>query len=333
MIQKHLHNKKPAKKNKPRLDSYLKQAQSFRHTKRIREGGSFLQKVALAAIIPLAATSSVVAQPRAACITILTTTSYDYVIKYLMFNYSCINIDNNNASCYPSTTNTSVASLTATATQNAVLATCTWSCSCGLVIIDCEDGLGAPCDIVPVELSSFIATPDLNSIVLKWETASEINNSGYEILRSIDGRYYHKVFWTDGHGNSQEGQSYSWVDRNIRPNTNYYYRLNQIDRDGTNTYSEVVSAMITDEKIIEVSEVFPNPVKKDFVKLKINTPVEVEAKLIIFDGMGMLVKKGEKLLIKGTNFLKINVRNLVPGIYYTKVQIGQEMWYRKIIVQ
>lgn len=327
MVQKKLNTKKLSN-SKPSLNAYLKQAQSFRKTRRNSDSRKLLRKAALAAIIPLAAITKVDAQCTFTFTSVNTTGSYVSVIKYFNAAQFCSPIGNQNVvSC--SSTNSFVFGK---ANTNAVSASCRWSCSCGTVIIDCSDGLGN-CPAVPIDLMDFRAVIELNTISLRWETAFELNNSGFEILRSTDGTFYHKIGWKNGQGDSQEKQNYQWVDKDIRPNTNYYYRLNQIDRDGTNDYSPVITAMIKDVHLLEVSEIFPNPVNLNFAILKINTPVEKEARVTIFDGRGVKVDDGERYLKEGTNVMQIDVRDLNAGTYFAKLQVGQELWYRKILVQ
>ncbi len=338
MVIKNLHNKtKINKRALPSLDAYLQQAQSYRRNGSIKKGKQMLRKAALASVIPLAAISTANGQ----CMIGLTqkntfgmTHSFYYILNT---SGMCSNTMLNNAMAFPAPgAPMTTVFLVATAMTNASMASAGWSCSCGgmssTFLFDCNDGFGAACPL-PVELVYFDAKTDLNSIVLKWETATEVNNSGFEILRSTDGYFYNKIGWLAGNGNSQESKQYQFVDKDIRPNKIYYYRLNQLDYDGTNDYSPVVTTMITDETIIEVGEVFPNPVGGNFARIEINTPVEAEARMLLFDARGALMSEGETYLKEGTNYLKIDVKDLIPGTYFAKVQVGQEWWYRKIWVQ
>lgn len=337
MIKKHLHPKgKTSDQSLPNLDSYLLQAQVFRSKAYAGKNKGLIQKAALAAVIPLAAASTMNGQ----CI-ISTTKVNEFppnvsVYKILTSVASCLSTKNNNVNaCFPSATPNNTIFLVASAPTFATNASCAWYCNCGgiggNIIIDGNDGLGQP--PLPVELTNIKALPSGKSIVLNWETASEINNSGFEILRSSDSYFYQKIAWVAGKGNNHEAQQYQWVDKNIRPNKTYYYRLNQLDFDGSNDYSPVVTAMVTDQNIIEVREVSPNPVKGKIARLEINTPVEIEARVQLFDSRGAIINEGEKLLNVGTNYLKINVSQLVSGTYFAKVQVGQELWYRKVWVQ
>ncbi len=93
-------------------------------------------------------------------------------------------------------------------------------------------------------------------ILLQWQTASELQNSGFEIQRSKDGQNWQVLDFVKGYGTTAEAQQYKWLDE--QPNTgDNYYQLKQIDEDGSYEYSEIV--------VVEMAgkgtdlEVFPNP--------------------------------------------------------------------------
>ena len=69
--------------------------------------------------------------------------------------------------------------------------------------------------IVPVELTSFIATANGKEVILSWATATELNNLGFEIQRSSDAREFYSVGFVDGHGTTTEPQNYSYADRKL----------------------------------------------------------------------------------------------------------------------
>ncbi len=335
MIKKHL-STTDQPQSKPNLEAYIEQAQSFLHTGRPKTGKRLWQKAALSAVIPLAAASTTV---NAQCI-VQGTYSMMFgatvaVYKILTSAGSCNTTMNNNAIfCSPGNTmNTSF--LLASANASAVNASCAFYCVCGgiggTIIIDGSDGLGTV--VIPVELIRFEAKADLSHIVVEWETAAEINNSGFEILRSTDGYFFQKIAWVDGHGNTNLQQNYEWVDKDIRPNTTYFYRLNQLDFDGSNNYSSVSEVTVIDKTVLEVGEAFPNPAPREFANIEVNTPVEIEATVLLYDGRGKLVNEGNQTLRPGTNRLKIRVGNLTAGMYFAKVAVGKDTWYRKISVQ
>ncbi len=93
---------------------------------------------------------------------------------------------------------------------------------------------------LPVELLSFTGTKLNGGKLLNWETASEINNSHFDVQRSIDGITWLTVSTVSGNGTSSDGFSYSFFDA-FETDEPTYYRLKQVDFDGTFKYTNIVS--------------------------------------------------------------------------------------------
>ena len=92
---------------------------------------------------------------------------------------------------------------------------------------------------VPVELTSFTATSNGKEVILNWSTATELNNQGFEIERSEDNISFNTIGFVPGFGTTTEPKSYSYSDQSVNSGTNYY-RLKQVDYDGSYEYSDVV---------------------------------------------------------------------------------------------
>ncbi len=108
---------------------------------------------------------------------------------------------------------------------------------------------------LPVEFSSFTATSTAGKVLLNWKTATEINNSHFEIERSKDGIQFVQIGVIAGVGNSQLTNQYSFTDAlpNIGEN---YYRLKQVDKDGKYVYSAVRLIKFDSRNLISI---YPNP--------------------------------------------------------------------------
>ncbi len=111
--------------------------------------------------------------------------------------------------------------------------------------------------IVPVELTSFIASVTGNNVTLNWSTATETNNQGFEIQRSNGGEYQ-VVGYVAGHGTTVEPQTYSFTDQNVGAGK-YQYRLRQVDYDGKFEYSSVVEVEVFGPKEFSLGQNYPNP--------------------------------------------------------------------------
>lgn len=98
--------------------------------------------------------------------------------------------------------------------------------------------------ILPVSLIDFIGKNGSNDILLSWSTATEKNNDYMAIERSVDGNNFSEIGRVKGAGSSLERIDYSFIDRFPYAGTNYY-RLRQVDYDGTSTYHKVIAVEYT----------------------------------------------------------------------------------------
>jgi hypothetical protein len=156
---------------------------------------------------------------------------------------------------------------------------------------------------LPVEFVTFTATAmDNKYIQLDWQTATENNNSGFEIERSENGENWQKIGFVQGNGTTQEIRDYRYIDQTPFNGINYY-RLKQIDFDGKFDYSTMkVVEIETDEKPLSV---YPNPVAD---KLEI---LNGQGQAIIYNTLGQPIKKWT---IDHPQFT-VNVSDLSRGQY------------------
>ena len=171
------------------------------------------------------------------------------------------------------------------------------------------------CAALPVMLLSFDANPDGINTNLNWTTAQEINNSHFEIEFSINGFDFVKVDQViSGAGTTNDIIDYEYVHKNAgQLGQQLYYRLNQVDFDGSNSYSPVV--LVEFENMISKSlNLYPNPVHSGTdVYLQYNDINKVE----IFTATGRLLKQ---LQLRGqNNNAVINTDGLANGLYIIRV--------------
>jgi hypothetical protein len=116
-------------------------------------------------------------------------------------------------------------------------------------------GAAAP---LPVELARFTAEPRGADALLRWTTASEKNNDHFDVEASADGRTFRRVGQVPGHGSSTQPHDYQLLDPAIaRYAANpVYYRLRQVDLDGTFSYSPVRAVAVSGPAGLAL---FPNP--------------------------------------------------------------------------
>jgi len=111
---------------------------------------------------------------------------------------------------------------------------------------------------IPVELTSFTADVSNGAVVLNWKTASETNNSGFEIQRRTEKGQWKELGFVTGSGTTSEIRSYSFTDNTVN-NGFYSYRLKQIDYDGSFEYSDVVDVELFSPIEFALYQNFPNP--------------------------------------------------------------------------
>lgn len=179
--------------------------------------------------------------------------------------------------------------------------------------------------IVPVELASFTAnTTERNSVLLSWVTATELNNKGFEVERLVNGEW-DVVGYIDGNGTTTEINSYQFEDAissNVK-STSLMYRLNQIDLDGTSTYSQVVNVEFNNTPTVySLSQNFPNPFNPE-TSISFSLPKSEHVTLEVYDILGnrvsVLVNEVREV---GTHTVSFNATALSSGVYLYKITAG-----------
>jgi GDSL-like lipase/acylhydrolase family protein/type IX secretion system substrate protein len=187
-------------------------------------------------------------------------------------------------------------------------------------------------NILPVELTSFSATEIKNGIELKWNTANEVNNYGFEIHRSINSfDQWKNLGFIQGHGNSNSPKSYSFLDNNLASNKSVYYRLKQIDNDGQFEYSDIIEVNLAPNQF-SLKQNYPNPFNPStMIEYIISEESFVE--LSVFNSLGQNVK----ILVNdyqapGNYKVPFNGDGLSSGVYLYKINAGSFSDYKKLVL-
>ncbi len=185
---------------------------------------------------------------------------------------------------------------------------------------------------LPVTLLNLSAVPNENSITVRWSTATEINNQGFELQRSNDGNNWSAIAFVNGAGNSNSNKNYLYEDKNLLA-SKYYYRLKQVDIDQRFVYSPIVSARLDNNGNFSLEQNYPNPFRNETI-VKFTLPRAEKVNLSLFDMNGRLVKvlvSGSKE--RGTHAINVNTASLSSGLYYYKIQAGNFSAVKKMTVQ
>lgn len=186
--------------------------------------------------------------------------------------------------------------------------------------------------VLPVELASFSFSAIENTVTLNWQTNTELNNSGFDIERSIKDNKWIKAGFVQGSGNSNEPKDYSFTDKNIAPGK-YKYRLKQIDFNGNFEYFNLTGEVIigVPDKY-ELSQNYPNPFNPITV-IRYSLTENNFTSLKIYDVTGREITKlvNEKQEA-GIYEVILNGSNFASGVYFYELRSGEFISQRRMLL-
>ncbi len=168
--------------------------------------------------------------------------------------------------------------------------------------------------LLPVECIEFKATEITEGIALHWITATEVNNEGFSLQRSTDGRHYQEIAWIDGYGNSSEVKRYEWLDRKEIIGQRYY-RLLQYDWDGQWAKACQIIQLLPGSSSPNW-QISPNPGKGPFQITGIPDDGSGQV-LLLYNSLGKVVQKFHIESAAGQQ-TTIDLSPLSPGTYWLK---------------
>ena len=188
--------------------------------------------------------------------------------------------------------------------------------------------------IVPVEFLSFDAKRVNERVNLTWVTASEINNSHFDVERSIDNNRFEFIGTVKGNGTTSLMNTYRLVD-NIKSliNTNVttvYYRLKQVDYDGEFAYTDVRTVELNNLDAVELT-VYPNPNYGVF-NLSVKSTEKLITTFTIYDNIGAEVWSYTTTLEQGLNTIPAQLQ-LAKGMYNVSMLNNKGIQTQRFIVK
>jgi hypothetical protein len=171
---------------------------------------------------------------------------------------------------------------------------------------------------LPIELKYFFAQANLSTTLLTFSTATELNNSHFAIERSADARNFTEIGRVQGAGTTQVPQSYTFTDEKPLAGTNYY-RLRQVDFDGTESFSPVVSVEFGKSGSISIA---PSPAT-DRVHIQLEAALLNDGRWQVFDNTGRQVLSGNWEAESADFDLDVNV--LPEGMYTFRLAVGAQV--------
>jgi len=189
---------------------------------------------------------------------------------------------------------------------------------------------------LPVELLAFTAEPSYSQVILNWSTASELNNQGFNLYRSLDG----EEVWMqvnseliEGQGNSSEETSYSFSDSKVESGAKYQYRLESVSLTGLKNTESVITVEVPVPDSYALMNNYPNPFNPT-TTIRFLMPESNEVTIKVFDIQGQLVKTliGNKNYEAGDHSVVWDASNesgqhVASGMYIYQMQAGS---FRKV---
>jgi hypothetical protein len=172
---------------------------------------------------------------------------------------------------------------------------------------------------LPVELQAFTIKGKEGDVDLNWVTATEVNNFGFDIERSVDKGTFIKIGFILGNGNSNSPKYYSFTDKNASGFLSY--RLKQIDKDGGFTYSNILNTEAIRITDYEVYQNYPNPFNP-ITMIKYKVPAESRVQVTIFNALGENISSlVNSLQSSGIYDVPWDAKNYASGVYFYRVNI------------
>jgi hypothetical protein len=183
---------------------------------------------------------------------------------------------------------------------------------------------GLPVDLVYFEAKAI----DNQQALLHWQTASELNNNYFDVERSYDAIHWEWVGKVAGNGTTNQLTDYSFVDKTIaKSQQTAYYRLNQIDYDGANEYTDIRSVRFTVKPNAFEIAAYPNPFNQE-VTIRIRTTELYSIEVTDLNGLVMLNIENED---KGTH--RLDLSTWASGVYIVNVTSTQGTKHIKVMKQ
>ncbi|MEL7426701.1 MAG: T9SS type A sorting domain-containing protein [Bacteroidota bacterium] len=179
---------------------------------------------------------------------------------------------------------------------------------------------------LPVELLYFDVSKKAETVVLDWQTASESNNRGFDILHSTDGLTWRNIRFVAGNGNAQESNSYTFT-HSAPVIGNNYYRLRQLDFDGQFSDSAIRTVKFDGPTAGFELQVYPNPTT-DYTQIHLPA-LHAQGQLLVANTAGHTIYS--TLISEEQQQIQLDLQDWPAGTYLIHLQLGQSTSTLKLV--
>ncbi len=187
-------------------------------------------------------------------------------------------------------------------------------------------------EVVPVELTTISASISGKSIIIKWITASELNNYGFEVQKKFEGASFITIGFVNGSGTTTETNGYQFIHQNVEQGINIY-RLKQIDFSGTFNYSDEVQVNYNIPNEFKLLQNYPNPFNPG-TKINFSLTQKAHVSFQIYNVIGELVASliNNELKEPGSYTINFNASEFSSGTYIYILRQGENILSEKMIL-
>jgi len=186
------------------------------------------------------------------------------------------------------------------------------------------------CGKLPITLELFTGDAISQGNLLKWVTATEINNDYFSLQASTNGVNFSTIATIKGQGNSNTPIAYDHIDRAAAKGTTYY-RLVQTDYDGTQSKSDVIE-VTRGESAFNITDLYPIPTT-DVITLQYVAPEQSNIDIEVFDLIGQTLIQYQRISDGGVAQLDISVEDLPAGIYFVSIISNNDKVTQKFVIE
>ncbi len=181
---------------------------------------------------------------------------------------------------------------------------------------------------LPVSLMYFTFRQQNNQVTLHWATASEIDNDYFAVEKSRDGKEFREISRVKGAGTSTQKLTYQYIDDMLYGGVSYY-RLKQVDFDGTIEYSKILSIH---SEGTETLHIYPNPLSQQELSVEMHDALSGYMQITIYDALGK-VRLDKMIVAEPEVKVSLGLLSREPGVYIVAIRKNNRIERRRLIIQ